>query len=311
MARLDGMSELTVSGLRVVREIALSGSFTAAARLLGYSQPAISRQVAAIEAAAGETLFVREPRGVRVTAAGAVVVEHAGRILASVDALRQDLAGLGDRLAGRVKLGAFPAATAVLAPRALALLHAEHPGLEVVLSEGATPTLLRHLRAERLGLAVIGVGAGLPDYDLGGLEHQVVFAGGLRVAVADSHRLAQADTVAAAELAGETWIVGDDSGGDPQFRAWPTLADPSIGYTVRGWPARFGLVAAGLGICLVPEIAALSAPAGVTTVAVEDPGWLGRSVVAVTPREPAAEAVAIVDALRASGADIHRDVQQR
>ncbi|HEY2268549.1 MAG TPA: LysR family transcriptional regulator [Streptosporangiaceae bacterium] len=303
------MSELTVSGLRVVREIALSGSFTAAARLLGYSQPAISRQVAAIEAAAGETLFVREPRGVRVTAAGAVVVEHAGRILASVDALRQDLAGLGDRLAGRVKLGAFPAATAVLAPRALARLRAEHPRLEVVLSEGATPTLLRQLRAGRLGLAVIGVGAGLPDYDLGGLEHQTVFAGGLRVAVPDSHRLAQADTVAAAELAGETWIVGDDSSGDPQFRAWPTLANPSVGYTVRGWPARFGLVSSGLGICLVPEIAALSAPAGVTTVAVEDPGWLGRSIVAVTPREPGAEAAAIVDALRAAGADIHHDIR--
>src|ERR1700748_416764 len=106
------MTELTVAGLQVVREVALSGSFTAAARLLGYSQPAISRQVAAIEAAAGYSLFIREPRGVRVPPAGAVVVQHAGRILASVDALRQDLAGLGDRLAGRVRLGVFPAAMA-------------------------------------------------------------------------------------------------------------------------------------------------------------------------------------------------------
>ena len=141
------MSELTVSGLRVVREIALSGSFTAAARLLGYSQSAISRQVGAIEAAAGHPLFIREARGARVTPAGAIVVEHAGRILASVDALGQDLAGLGDRLAGRVKLGVFPAAMAVLAPRAVALLRSEHPGLEVSLSEAATPSLLRQLRA--------------------------------------------------------------------------------------------------------------------------------------------------------------------
>src|ERR1700760_3676431 len=133
MARLGGMSELTVAGLRVVREIALSGSFTAAAQLLGYSQPAISRQFAAIEAAAGYSLFIREARGVRVTPAGAVVVQHAGRILASVDALRQDLAGLGDRLAGRVRLGVFPAAMAALAPRAVALLCGEHPGLEVAL----------------------------------------------------------------------------------------------------------------------------------------------------------------------------------
>jgi DNA-binding transcriptional LysR family regulator len=305
------MSDLTVSGLRVVREIALSGSFTAAARLLGYSQSAISRQVGAIEAAAGHPLFIREARGARVTPAGAIVVEHAGRILASVDALEQDLAGLGDRLAGRVKLGAFPAAMSVLAPRAVALLRTEHPGLQVSLSEAATPTLLRQLRAGRLGVAVIGAGAGLPDYDLAGLEHEIVLAGGLRVAVPPGHRLARAGLVAVAELAGEPWIVGDDAGGDPQFRAWPTLADPVISYAVRGWPARFGLVAAGLGLCLVPEIAALSVPAGVTTIGVEDPGWLGRMTVAVTPCEPAAEAAAIVDALRRAGDDIHDDIQLR
>ena len=304
------MSELTVSGLRVVREIALSGSFTAAARLLGYSQSAISRQVGAIEAAAGHPLFVRQARGARVTPAGAIVVEHAGRILASVDALGQDLAGLGDRLAGRIKLGAFPAAMAVLAPRAVALLRSEHPGLEVSLSEAGTPSLLRQLEA-RLGVAVIGVGAGLPDYDLAGLEHEIVLPGGLRVAVPHGHRLAQAGLVAVAELAGEPWIAGDDSGGDPQFRAWPTLADPVIRYTVRGWPARFGLVAAGLGICLVPEIAALSVPTGVTTIGVEDPGWLGRMTVAVTPRERTAETAAIVDALRRTGDDIHADIQLR
>ena len=294
----------------MVRAIALSGSFTAAARLLGYSQSAISRQVGAIEAAAGHPLFIREARGARVTPAGAIVVEHAGRILASVDALGQDLAGLGDRLAGRVKLGVFPAAMAVLAPRAVALLRSEHPGLEVSLSEAATPSLLRQLRAG-LGVAVIGVGAGLHDYDLAGLEHEIVLAGGLRVAVPHGHRLAQASLVAVAELAGEPWIVGDDSGGDPQFRAWPTLADPVIRYTVRGWPARFGLVAAGLGICVVPEIAALSVPAGVTTIGVEDPGWLGRMTVAVTPRERAAETAAIVDALRRTGDYIHDDIQLR
>src|SRR3984957_6108158 len=209
------MSDLTVSRLRLVREIALSGSFTAAARLLGYSQPAISRQVGAIEAAAGHPLFIREARGARVTPAGVIVVDHAGRILASIDALGQDLAALSDRLAGRVKLGAFPAAMAVLAPRAEALLRSEHPGLEVSLTEAATPSLLRQRGAGRLGAAVIGVGAGLPDYDLAGLEHEIVLAGGLRVAVPPGHRLARAGLVAVAELAGEPWNVGDDAGGRP------------------------------------------------------------------------------------------------
>jgi DNA-binding transcriptional LysR family regulator len=305
------MTEVTVSGLRVIREIALSGSFTATARLLGYSQPAISRQVAAMEAAAGHPLFIREPRGVRVSAAGAIVVEHAGRILASVDALQQDLAALGDRLAGRVKLGVFPAAMAVLAPRALALLRSRHPGLQVSLSEGATPSLLRQLRAGRLAVAVIGAGAGLPGYDLDGLTRQVVLASQLRVAVPHGHRLAEAAVVPVTELAGETWIAGDDSSGDPQFGAWPTLANPVISYTSRSWPARFGLVAAGLGICLVPEVAALSVPAGVATVGVEDPGWPGRMTVAVTRERSSAEAAALMDALREAGAGIRGDIQLR
>jgi DNA-binding transcriptional LysR family regulator len=79
-------------------------------------------------------------------------------------------------------------------------------------------------------------------------------------------------------------------------------------YTVRGWPARFGLVAAGLGVCLVPEVAALSVPAGVATVGVEDPGWPGRTTVAVTRHQPAAEAAAVMDALREAGAGIRGEI---
>jgi DNA-binding transcriptional LysR family regulator len=231
-------------------------------------------------------------------------VEHAGRILAGVEALRQDLAALEDRLAGRIKLGAFPSATAVLAPQALARLRVDHPRLEVALVEGPTPTLLRQLRAGRLAVAVIGVGDGLPDYDLAGLGQQVVFAGGLCVAVPAGHRLADAGVVPVTELVGETWIAGEGAGGEPQFRAWPTLADPVIGHVVRGWPARLGLVAAGLGLCLVPEVAALSIPAGVVTIGVDDPGWLGRMTVALTAPVPGAEAAAAVTALRHAGEDI-------
>jgi DNA-binding transcriptional LysR family regulator len=293
------MAEVTLEGLRVCREIALSGSFSAAARALGYSQPAVSRQVAATEAAVGYRLFVRGARGVGPTPAGAVVVEHAARILSGVAALRHELDGLGDRLAGRVAVGAFPAAMAVLLPRAVAGLAVAHPALVISLTEAATPALLRDLRSGRLDVAVIGVGAGLPDYDLDGLARHRVYAGDLCVAVPSGHRLAGADRVPVGELAGETWIAGAGSAGDPQFTAWPTLADPVIRYCVAGWPARLGLVAAGLGICLMPGLAARSVPDGVTTVAVDDPTWLGRSTLALSRRDPVDGAAAVVAALRA------------
>lgn len=298
------MAELNLEGLRVCREVASLGSFSSAARALGYSQPAISRHVAAMEDAAGHQLFVREVRGVSVTPAGAVLVEHAARILGAVDTLRHQLGGLGDWLAGRVAVGAFPAAMSVLLPRTVARLATEHPGLTVGLAEASTPTLLRDLRTGRLDIAVIGVGSGLPDYDLEGLATHRVYAGDLCVAVPDDHRLAGSREVAVGELAGEPWIAGTGSTGDPQFAAWPTLREPVIRYRVRAWPARLGLVAAGLGVCLLPEMAAPSVPDGVTTVRVEDPQWLGRRTLALTPTDAPEAALAVVAALRSAASGI-------
>ena len=301
------MDDMTLAGLRVVREVATLGSFTAAARSLGYSQPAISRQVAAMEGAAGVPLFVRNARGVSPSAAGAAVVARAGRILADVDSLRRDLDGLGDRLAGRVRLGVFPAAAAVLAPRAIARLAGEHPGLEVRLTEASTPALLREVRAGRVTVAVIGSGTGLEDYDLTGLAVRQVFAGDLCVAVPVGHRLGAAATVPVRALEGESWVVGEGHAGDPQFGAWPTLTDPVVTLRTRFWQARLGLVAAGLGICLLPELAAPSVPEGVTTVRVEDPNWLGRVTLAVTRPAPGEAARAAVAALVAAGDGIRAE----
>jgi DNA-binding transcriptional LysR family regulator len=292
------VADVTLEGLRVCREIALAGSFSAAARAMGYSQPAISRQVAAMEAAVGYRLFARDVRGVSVTPAGAAVVEHAARILGTVATLRHELDSLGDRLAGRVAVGAFPAAMSVLVPRAVARLAVDHPGLVVALTEAGTPALLRDLRGGRLDVAVTAIGPGLPDYDIDGLGRHRIHAGEMCVAVPSGHRLATARRVGVSELAAEAWIAGAGSAGDPQFGAWPTLADPVIRYSVTGWPARLGLVAAGLGICLLPGLAARSVPQGVTTVRVDDPSWLGRSAFALTAPAPAEGARAVVAALR-------------
>ncbi len=295
---------MTLEGLRVCREIALHGSFTAAARSLGYSQPAISRQVAAIESAVGYRLFVRELRGVSATPAGLRVIEHAARILEGVASLREDLAALGDRLSGRVGLGAFPSAMSVLVPRAIARLAVDHPALVVKPIEAATPSLLRDVHGGRLDIALIGTGSGLPDYDLDGLRQYRVYAGDLRVAVPDGHRLAGLSRVAVAELVHESWVAGAGSAGDPQFAAWPTLADPVIRYRVRSWPARLGLVAAGLGVCLLPALAAQSVPPGVRCIDVEDPAWLGRQTVAVLGGQAGDPALAVVAALRAVAAEL-------
>lgn len=294
------MSEFTLTGLRIVHRVATAGSFTRAAEQLGYTQSAVSRQVAAMEAVAGAPFFDRSRRGVALTPAGEVLVRRATEVLAAVAATEQELTGLRDRLAGRLTTGAFPTAAMALVPRAMARLAADHPGLAVAVEEAATPALLRRLRNGRLDVAVVGVGHGLPEYDLGGLRQTTVLRGDLLLAVAESHRFAGRGRVAVADLAQEDWIAGDGPAGEPQFGAWPTLPAPRIAYTARSWPARLGLVAAGLGITAVPHLAVPALPAGVRTVAVDD-DWPGRATVAVTRTEASAQARAMVGALREEG----------
>lgn len=296
------MTELTLLGLRIMQEVAARGSFTAAADALGYTQSAVSRQVAAMEQAAGAPLFERRPRGVRPTGAGTVLLGHAGRVLDRVEAAVLELDGLQDRLEGRLAMGAFPTALGVLVPRGLARLRRAHPAVVVTLREGTTPSHLRRLRAGRLELAVIAVGPDM-SYPLEDLRSDVLFEGGLLVAVAAAHRLAQRGTVEVGELEGESWIVGDADGGGPQFGVWPGMpGTPRIAHALRDWPARLGLVAAGAGLAVVPEGAAAMMPPGVRLVAIDDPDPPRRTALAVTRPDRSPGAAALVHALREEGA---------
>jgi DNA-binding transcriptional LysR family regulator len=291
--------DLTLTGLRVILEVARTGSFSAAAERLGYTQSAVSRQVAVTEKAAGTPLFERHARGTRPTPAGEALARHAGRVLDEIAAATQELAGMRDRLAGRLVVAGFPAATAALLPRAIARLTAAHPGLQVQLSQAPTPAQLAALRRGRAEVAVIAAGDGLPDYDLEGLRLTALRSTrGAGVAVAESHPFAARERIEPGELAGQGWVVGPRSGDAPEFGAWPGIAEPRITFTARDWPTRLGLVAAGLGIALVPGIAAPAVPRGVRWIPVhDDTGGLRRTVWAATSDSPSAAATAMVRAL--------------
>ncbi|HUQ56984.1 LysR family transcriptional regulator [Lentzea sp.] len=288
------MSGMTLVGLRVVVEVARRGSFTAAADALGYTQSAVSRQVNAMETAVGSPLFERRARGVRPTPACEALLGHARQVVAHLEAAELEIAGLRDRIAGRLAVGAYPTAAASFVPRAIARVKAAHPALAVRLGEAGSPVLLRRLRAGRIEVAVIAVGDGLPDYDLDGLRTESVPGGrGPGIAVANGHPFAAQSEVDVRDLAGQVWIVGAGREGDPQFGAWPTLSDPVIGHEARTWQTRLGMVAAGLGASVLPGLAADIVPRGVTWVPVRDPGLVERRrtvVVTDENRSPAADA---------------------
>ena len=293
------MTEPTLTGLRVVAAVADTGSFRAAAEKLGYTQSAVSRQVASVEHSVGMALFERYARGVHATAAGDVMIRHANRVLEDLAGARLELAGLKDRLDGRLSIGAFPTAAAVLVPRAVATLKVMHPAVDVRLVEASTPAQLRALRRDRLQVAIVAVGDGLPDYDLSGLAMtELHFGLGIGVAVPRSHPLAARDWVAPEELRNESWIVGAGPDGEPQFGAWPGSAEPRISFKVRDWWTRLGMVGAGLGIALVPGSAAEAIPRTVRWVRIDDTeGTLHRTAYAATPEEVEASGEAFVRVL--------------
>jgi DNA-binding transcriptional LysR family regulator len=99
------------------------------------------------------------------------------------------------------------------------------------------------------------------------------------------------------------WIVGETDRTGPQFGAWPTLAgNPNIVYTLRDWPGRFGLVAAGLGVAVIPSLLLPVLPARVRALRVEDPQPFRRAVLAVTRPDPTPSNQTVIAAMREEAA---------
>ncbi|WP_411108073.1 LysR family transcriptional regulator [Streptomyces sp. c-19] len=267
--------------LRVLRAVSATGSFSAAARELGCTQPAVSQQMKALEASAGTPLLIRTGREMRLTQAGEVLVRHASGILAGLTAAEEEVAAIAGLRAGRVRLVSFPSGSSTLVPTALAALRAAHPGTRVSLVEAEPPRSIEMLRDGDCDVALaFRYGAGRAEWD--DLVVRPLLADRLVGLVPEGHRLAEAASVGIAELAEESWIAGC-----PRCRR--QLVDvceeagftPRIDFATDDYPAVVGLVGAGLGVAVLPELAIESVrPKGARTVTVEPA--VEREIVALT-----------------------------
>ena len=154
-ASVEGLAAaLDLQTVRVVRHIAEHGSLTAAAVALGYSQPAVSQQLRRFEARTGIALVERVGRGIRLTQSGRVLARHANAVATAIEAAAGELAEIRGLRAGRVRLIAFPSASATLVPRLIAALGAAHPGVAVTYVEAEPPEAVAAVRADRADLAI-------------------------------------------------------------------------------------------------------------------------------------------------------------
>lgn len=249
--------------LDVFRTVAQYGSITAAARRLGYTQSAVSRQISALEAEIGARIFDRLPRGVALTEEGRTLLPHAEAVLDRLTAAGRDLDQLRGLGSGRLRVGAFPTAVAALVPRALGSFRDSHPDIALSLVEGLTPSLLDRLANGDADIAVVSSSPS-DAFDPAQFDLRHLLDERLLVAVSREHRLARRRTVALAELADDAFIVGSVAAEDTLLRAsLPSGFKPKIDIVAAEWTGKLGCVAAGLGVALVPALAVRGTPADI------------------------------------------------
>lgn len=256
---------LDLQTVRVVRQIAEHGSLTAAAAALGYSQPALSQQLRRFEERTGIALVERVGRGIRLTQSGRVLARHAHGVATALEAAAGELAEIRGLRSGRVRLVAFPSASATLVPRLIADLGAAHPGIAVTYIEAEPPEAVAAVRADRADLAITFSYPGDRDdphrASARGLDVRAFGDESMRLVLPTGHPAAASDVVDLASLGEEPWIAGC-----PRCRGHLLeLADaagfaPRIAFETDNFVAVEGMVAQGLGVALLPALALDASP---------------------------------------------------
>ncbi|CAM3691221.1 LysR family transcriptional regulator [Isoptericola cucumis] len=296
--------DVSTVGLRTLREVAETGSFSAAAQRLGYTQSAVSRQAAALERAAGAALFERGHDGVRLTSAGLVLL---GRARVALDALDAAAGELGGEPAAteQVRLGVYVSGGFDLLPQVLTRLAETDPLVRVTSREGTTPALVRALRSGSLDVAVLTSRPPhrSPDDEAPPLHTETIDEGELRLAVARTGRFAGRDAVHADELTDVDWIASPSPAGEPLLGVWPGLPGrPRVAHSVRDWLTKLRLVAAGHGVTTVGSHLAPSLVPDIALVRVEGvPPEVRRRIVARLPERTSPAVLAVCQAMVGAG----------
>ncbi|MFI7363206.1 LysR family transcriptional regulator [Streptomyces sp. NPDC050149] len=300
---------IDVQRLRVLRAVAEHGSFNRAAAALRLTPSAVSQHVAALERGLGSQVVTRSTRGVSLTPAGLIMVGAAESVAAEIEHARQQVTELGS---GRVQLtvATFTSGGRLLLPGALAELTAAHPGTVLHVREYEPEDSLPLVRRGAVDLALAYHFDGpLPGRTGSGgsptPEWTALMDDPLHVVLPDAHRLAGREALDLAELAGEPWVLGCLKT-EAYLRRYAERAgfDPEVRGTTTDYFFARSLVAARMGVSLIPSIALTPQVPGLCTVPVRPPAPARHIGVATSGhRRARTEVTALVRALRKQAAE--------
>ncbi|MFC0626331.1 LysR family transcriptional regulator [Kribbella deserti] len=286
--------------MQILRAVVTSGSVTAAATHLGYTPSAISQQIAALEREAGIALLERVGRGVQPTAAGRLLTEHASILSQNVAEAERALADLRAGRTGRLSIRYFASVGPTLLAPALAELRREYDGVAFDLTLTDLEDPLRSMQADDSDLTImVGTGAASP-----GIRVVHLVDDSYHAVLPSGHPLAAKNVIEMAELAPEAWIGSEPPGPclQPILDACAAAGfSPDFVAKSEDHATAQGLVAAGLGISLIPRLALQARHPGVEIRPVRHPEPVRAIHAAVresTLTQPAARA--LLDALKAA-----------
>ena len=258
--------------LRVLHTVAGHGTLAAAADALHLTPSAISQQMSKLEREAGCRLVERQGRRLRLTEEGLALAGHASRILAAVEEAEADLDERRGQVLGTLSVGAFPTAARGLLPGVVVSCASRFPDLRVRLREVEPYQALARVAGGDLDVAVVqdwrNVPVAVPDR----LRSRDIGTDPADVAFPPGHPFAARASVALADLVAEPWIASTEG---TICYDWLTTTfrnaghEPLVVHQAAEFPTQLALVAAGLGLALVPRMAADAVPAGVRLVPVE------------------------------------------
>jgi molybdate transport repressor ModE-like protein len=296
---------LDVKRLRILREVATQGSFSAAADALYLSQSAVSQQVATLEREVGMPLLARGNGKPRLTDAGEALLGHADAVISRLEEAERELAAIGALESGRLRLASFPSASATVVTQALSEFRSRYGGVSLYFSEYEPEESLPLLRRGDLDLAVVFDYPGLSPADDRDLERTELIIESMHAALPRGHRLAGATSVDLSELADEAWLCGTQpsSCAEVVIRACRDAGfEPQIAFESDDYAVLQGFVAAGLGVTLLPDLALANLNAEVVVRPIEPEPPLRRIWAATRPAGSRSRATeAMVELLRAQG----------
>ena len=248
---------MDIGRLRTLRELARRGTMAAVAEALLLSPSAVSQQITQLEDEAGLALIERRGRGVRLTAAGELLVARADRIFALLEEARTDLAAMAGEVAGDLRIAAFPSVAMSLIPPAMRRLADQHPELGVVLDVMEPDAALAALRAWQVDVALVDTFT-IPDCGRGeGFDAVHVYDDRLFAVLPSDHPFAERDHLSLSDLAREKWAIDNVGSAYSQAIVGACRAegfDPSVNGYCNGFEVVTAMVEAGCSVSVMPGL---------------------------------------------------------